>query len=824
MTRPTPLSRPAWLRLLLPVLLFFSVSGSALGQTTVSGRVVDEENRAIPGANVLLRTDTDSTLVKGTVTDSTGRFVLPSVQAGTYRLQATFVGYDGPVSPSLVLTGEPNRDVGTIVLRPSEILLEDVVVAARRPLFEQRNDRLVVNVRQSATLAGADALEVLERSPGVVVNEQAGAVTLLGKSGVQVLVNGRPVQVPPEALVQYFTGLNANAIERVELITSPPASMDAEGDAGFINIVLRQSSEEGVRGSLSATGGYGEGEVGSANAELSAQNGGLRLFGSYAFSWTDRKTTLTNVRGIEDERGVTRTSSVSDRDPLQRNHNARLGLDHVLSPRTRVGAVLAGYDNRWTMTASTTQRTVRNDSLVRRTRIETEEVNRWQHLMGNVHAEHRRASGATLSVDADYLYYRNENPNDYTTTSIGGAVESTTTGDAATRKTTPFRIGVGKADYTSPLSSNWMLGAGAKVSAARFTNDVQTELLLPDVDLGRNNPSENSRLTETVYAAYVESDVQITPQVSLKGGLRLERAVSTLAFEDPSRAEGGSINRRVSRLFPSLTYSHELSERQQVGASYTRRITRPSFNDRAPFVFFVDPNTFFTGNPGLRPSVSTTLKVDYTRGGLFSSLQYVRATPTISRFQNQVVTEGNLQRIVPVNFDGRQAVTALVARPVQLTSWWESENNVFLSWQRITRGEEGAPGRMRAGERSQRSIRLRSTQRLGLPHGFAVEASGAYQSAALFGFVRFEPTWKVDVALEQSLPDRWGRLTLAVSDVFNSDVRTGTTGSREGSTYVERTVDFSPTTVRLTYSIPFGRGPSVRPPATASEEERQRVQ
>jgi outer membrane receptor protein involved in Fe transport len=790
----------------------------------VSGRVVDDENRAIPGANVLLRTDTDSTLVKGAATDSTGRFVIRSVQAGTYRLQVTFVGYDGPVSTSLVLTGEPTRDVGTIVLRPSEILLDDVVVAARRPLFEQRSDRLVVNVRQSATLAGADALQVLQRSPGVIVNEQAGAVTLLGKSGVQVLVNGRPVQVPPDALVQYFAGLNANAIERVELITSPPASMDAEGDAGFINIVLRQSSEEGVRGSLSATGGYGEAEVGSANAELSAQSGDLRLFGGYSFSWTDRETTLTNVRRIDDERGVTWAPSVSDRDPLQRNHNARFGLDLALSPRTQIGTVLAGYDNRWTMTASTVQRTERNDLLVRRTRIDTEELNRWQHLMGNVHAEHRRASGGTVSVDADYLYYRNENTNDYTTTSRGGAADSTTTGEAATRKTTPFRIGVVKADYTAPVSSNWTLGTGVKISEARFTNDVQTGLLLPSVDLGRNNPSENSRLTESVYAAYVESDVQITPQISLNGGLRLERAVSTLAFEESSRADPGSLDRRANRLFPSLTYSHDLSERQQVNASYTRRITRPSFNDRAPFVFFIDPNTFFTGNPGLRPSVSTTLKVDYTRGGLFSSLQYVREAPTISRFQNQIVSDGNLQRIVPVNFDGREALTALVARPIQLTSWWESENNVFLSWQRITRGEEGAAGRLRVGERSHRSIRLRSTQRFGLPHGFAVEASGMYQSADLFGFVRFDPTWKVDVAIEQSLSDRWGRLTLAVSDVFNSNMRTGTTGSREGSTYVERTVDFSPRTLRLTYSLPFGRGPSVRTPATASEEERQRVQ
>lgn len=821
---PTPLFRPTLLHAALLSLLSIAFTLPAIGQSTLVGRVQDESELPVPGANVLLLSAADSSLVQGAVTTDDGRFVLEPVAAGTYRLRVSFVGFTEHLSAPFVLSGEARRDMGTISLRPGDILLDGVLVEARRSLFEQRSDRLIVNVGSSVTLAGTGALDILKRSPGVVVSEQSGTISLIGKRGVQVMVNGRLTNVPPDALVQYLSGLSSDAIDRIELITAPPASMDAEGDAGFINIVLKQSPEEGAHGTASVSGGYGEGEVGSASTNVSVRSGAVRAFANYSFSWNDRNTTLTNFRRVDDGRGVLTTRSFSNRDPLQRNHNARLGLDVDLSDRTAVGAVVAGYDNRWTMDASTTQRILRDGAQTGRTIIENGEVNHWQHLMGNVHVTHHLAPGGTLSADADYLYYRNDNPNDYTTLSRDGGRDTGAPEDAATRKTTPFRIGAVKADYNRLLSSSWTLGTGVKASFARFTNDVKHERLLPDVPLGGASPTEDSQLSEDVFAAYLESDVQITPSISVKAGLRFEHAVSALQLGEDGGPESSTIDRRASQLFPSVVYTHELAERQQVAASYTRRITRPSFNDMAPFVFFVDPSTFFTGNPALQPALSNTLKLDYTHGTLFTSLQYARETSTIARFQNALIPESNLQRIAPVNYDRRDAVTALVSKPVRLISWWTSENSVLLGWQKVMAGSSRDAAGPNPQERVQRSIRISATQSVSLPRGFGVEASGFYQSADLFGLVRFEPTWALNLGVERTLPDGWGRLTLSVDDVFDSDERTGVTRLPGDGTYAERTVDFSPRTLRLTYSLQFGRGKADRAPETASEEERRRVQ
>lgn len=821
---PTSLSRHTLLHAALISLLSVAAAIPAPGQTMLVGRIQDESGSPVPGANVLLLAEADSSLVQGAVTTGEGRFAIEAVAAGTYRLRVSFVGFTEHLSAPFVLNGEARRDVGTISIRPGDILLDGVLVEARRSLFEQRSDRLIVNVGRSVTLAGTDALEVLERSPGVVVSEQAGTISLIGKRGVQVMVNDRLTNVPPDALLQYLAGLSADAIERIELITAPPASMDAEGDAGFINIVLKRSPDDGLRGAASVSGGYGEGEVGSASTNLSVRSGAISAFGNYSFSWNDRNTTLTNSRRVDDGRGVITTRSFSDRDPLQRNHNARLGLDVDLSDRTAVGAVVAGYDNRWTMDASTTQRILQEGARARRTTIQNSEVNHWQHLMGNVHLEHHLAVGGTLSADADYLYYRNDNPNDYTTVSREGASGTGAPEEAATRKTTPFGIGVLKADYNRALSSVWALGTGVKASFARFTNDVQHERLLPGVPLGGASPAEDSRLTEDVFAAYLESDVQVTPSISLKAGLRFEHAVSALHLGESGGQESSPLDRRASQLFPSVVYTHEFAARRRVVASYTRRITRPSFNDMAPFVFFVDPSTFFTGNPALQPSLSNTLKLDYARGTLFTSVQYTRATSTIARFQNELIPEDNLQRIAPVNYDGRQAVTALVSQPVRLASWWTSENSVLLGWQKVTAGSPRDPAGTHPQERVQRSIRISATQSVSLPRSFALEASGFYQSANLFGLVRFEPTWVLNLGVERTLPDGWGRLTLSVDDVFDSDERTGITRTPRDGTYAERTVDFSPRTLRLTYSVQFGRGKATQAPETASEAERRRVQ
>ena len=793
--------------------LFVLLPLSAQAQTPLTGHVEDGAGEPVPGANVLLLAAADSALIKGAVTNGEGAFLIEAVAAGNYRLRVSFIGYRDYRSDVLTLGERAERDLGVITLREGDLALDELVVEGERSLFEQRGDRLVVNVGSSVTLAGTDALEVLERSPGVVVNEQAGTLSMVGKSGVQVMVNGKLSNLPADALLQYLAGLSADAIESIELITSPPASMDAEGDAGFVNIVLKRSPDDGLSGTTSLSGGYGGGDVGGASVNATYQRGQLSLQANYAFARDNQDRLLTNYRRVEDADGVLETPAMNRRDPLRHTHNVRLGLDYAVTPQTSVGGTVAAYDNRYTLDAATDLRVRRNGTPVNLIFIEFEEFNHWRHAMGNLHLRHQLQGGGTLSADADYLYYRNENPTGYLTTSTdigdGRQVEEET----EVGKTTPFRIGVVKADYEQTLGSAWEIGVGVKGSFSRFTNDVRYGSLLPDVPVGA--PDERSELAEDVLAAYAEADYQLSAAASVRAGLRFEHTRSNLTTgggDDLARRHFGS-------LFPSLAYTHTLGEGHRIGAAYTRRITRPAFSDLAPFVFFVDPYTFFTGNVALQPAVSSALKLDYTRGSLFASVQYTWEDSTIARFQNEVVAETNLQRIVPANYRGTRTATALVALPVTFTAWWRAENSALFTWQEVDGSRAGT-----SLTRRQESARLTTTHTVNLPYGFDAEVSAFYQSASLAGLIRFEPYGALNLGLQKALPNGWGRLALSVSDAFETNQFTGTTGSPDGPTYVRRTVDFNPRTLRLTYTTRFGGGKAARNHTTASEDEQNRVQ
>src|SRR6185295_13060638 len=154
---------------------------------------------------------------------------------------------------------QPGLDLQNIQLEEEVVDLQQVNLQSRRPLIEQKIDRLVINVKNSITSAGSTALDVLERSPGVIVNRQANSISMSGKEGVMVMINGKISYMPVTALIDMLAGMNAGNIDRIELITTPPSSLDAQGNAGYINIVLSNNPDFGINGSFSATMGYGEG-------------------------------------------------------------------------------------------------------------------------------------------------------------------------------------------------------------------------------------------------------------------------------------------------------------------------------------------------------------------------------------------------------------------------------------------------------------------------------------------------------------------------------------------------------------------------------------
>ena len=181
------------------VILFITLSSPIFSQS-ISGKVIDAKAEVLPYANILLLNALDSSLVKGELSDEQGNFRFEVSSNQAYLISASYVGYIDFFSEAILSNEEEDHNLNDIILSEG-VSLDEIQIVAKKPLFEQKIDRLVVNVASSVTSAGGTALEVLEKSPGVNVNRQSGALSLIGKQGVVIMINGKVTYQPAESIV-----------------------------------------------------------------------------------------------------------------------------------------------------------------------------------------------------------------------------------------------------------------------------------------------------------------------------------------------------------------------------------------------------------------------------------------------------------------------------------------------------------------------------------------------------------------------------------------------------------------------------------------------
>jgi len=787
---------------LISLLLFFFNDLGA--QYSVIGKLTDADGTALGYANVVLQTASDSAFVSGTTTGSDGQFELIVDRPGRYRVSISSLGYESHLSsPFLLDAGNQQKNLEVIRLAKGGLQLRTVEVTAAKPVFEKQTDRLVLNLDKRVATAGATAMEVLERSPGVIVNRSAGSIGLLGKEGVNIMINGKLNYVPVNALLQYLEGLNADNILKIELITTPPAKLDAQGKAGFINIVLKGKPEEGLKGNYSLSGGYGRGEVGNAGLNFNFRKGEIGWFGSYSYNRNGQEQFMTLERRIGDHI----TNLTSDRQPTRNNHSARLGLDYQIGNKTTVGGLLSGYLNNWDMDAT--------NSILHGASTDTSilslnrEVNDWKHLQTNLNVTHQFSDGGTLAADFDYLFFDNDNPTTYDLTYRDGS-DIFLEEQVFTTKATPFNIRVGKMDYRRPVGKTAEWSAGWKYVRSDFENDV----LVENDGQAVEGLTSKSDLDESIIALYSEIDYPFNDRWSLKGGLRYEYTDTELH----SSTGGRVVDRSFGALFPSFILDYQINSSNRLSVAYSRRINRPAFSDMAPFIIFLDPNTSFGGNAALQPAIANTVSADYRFKTINLTLQYTREDSTIARFQNRFDPEMNTQLIVPDNLKEQQTASLSVAFPLKLTEWWRMRWFGMWLWQRSTNVEEFGQYTF-----DQRNLRLNGSQSFRLPKGLNLELSGFYQTSSLVGNVRFDPLGLLNIGIRKQFKNG-SRLTFAVNDLFNTLKRTGTTELSSESLFVSRTFDFSQRTFRLTFSSSFGN-PKVKASneRDSGTEEKKRV-
>jgi outer membrane receptor protein involved in Fe transport len=812
--------------------LFFSCCLLCLSCKTwgqVSGKLTTTGGQPVPFANVLLLKGTDGSLSKAALTGENGSYRIESIGPGKYFLRISSVGYQLWNSPVFELTiAAPAKDLGICIMQADTSQLGAVVVRAEKALFQQQLNGTVVNVENSILTKGSSALEVLERSPGVVIDRRSNAIALNGKNGVLVLINGKQLRMSMDQVADLLSSMPADNIEKIELLTNPPANYDADGNAGIINIVLKKTRKQGTNGSLSLAGGYGYGEKGSASLNLVHNSRNIDVYGSYAFSH-DRAAMDWHSKSTEDLPligGKTYSDFLSIIKPTSNSHNATTGIDVRLNPKTTIGSSV-NYNNSRVdiMTRNLGTYTVLPDSPLT-LNAAIDEIDHWKNLMVSVYAEKKIRDGERLNFDLDLLQYNNDHPTDAVSSFLNEKGQQAGTNDTLSSphqkgfSDTKIQVGVGKFDYTRRLSGRLRLESGIKGTYTNTTSLSGIESLVGGAWVSRAGTSNNMIMKEGIGGAYLSLNAQLGPSTSLVAGFRYE--YSDTRMDNPDKQQLIT-ERKLGKLFPAIFFSKKTGEGSELQLSYTTRISRPSYNDLASFVIYTGPTSIATGNPLLKPTITNNVKLGYVHRGYSFSLQFSRDDHPIVRYQITTSSDGVLMALSPENLVYQNSLLFQASLPVKVSDWWTMSYTITGGWRQYREDFTPVPAK-----KSWFGYSGNFSESFRLPRSFSLEVSGWYNSRSFDGSKRTDGFGALNAGIKKELKNNGGTLQFYMTDILRTTTIVNYYGTlTEEAFSLKSRVPYRPESsrsqeFRISYFRSIGGG-SQSKRGSGSQEERNRV-
>ena len=622
-------------RLLLPLLLL--ACAPALAQTgTLTARVVDaESDRPLPTATVALYPagGADSTFVGGAAADIDGLVRVTDLAPGTYDVVVSFVGYDDARRAG-VEVGAGGADLGTVGLDVAAEALSEVRVTGERPQVQTRIDRTVYDTADDPVAEGGNATDVLATLPSVDVDID-GNVSLRGAGSVAVFINGRPAPVSGDFLASYLQSLPAGSIERVEVIPNPSAAFEPDGVGGIINIVLKENTDLGLGGTLTA-GGDSQGGY-DATAAFTYGKGPWSLAATYGFRNDARAGSGTSYRINRYEADPTTLDQVENEDRTRTSNFLSVSADYSLSRATVLtGQVQVGTRGGDETERNTTLRAASTgDPLLEYERLSTEAGD---GVSGDLRLGLRQTfgEGHTLTIEGRAQAEEEGEDQTYDQTLLTG----TGSLDAPQRvdEDDSEREVSLRADYTRELAG-FRVDLGYKGSWEAESSTILSEsmndvgVFVPDV--GVNNAYE---FDERVQALYVQAAREWGP-IGLQAGVRAEQAATTFDL----LTTNDSFDNDYASLFPSAYLSFKPTEAFTLRGGYSRRINRPRRWELNPFPSFDDPLNIRQGNPELTPEYIDSFELSaaqITGWGSLSLTPYYRRTTDIIRRVSSVRADG----------------------------------------------------------------------------------------------------------------------------------------------------------------------------------------
>ena len=726
----------------------------------LSGRLTDEKGTPVSYASVSVLRIPDSVIVTGAVTDDQGKFTLTSPEAGQFMLRLSAMGYVTRYTTPFESAGKTfMKNFGKLILKEDSKLLGEVTVKALRPTIIMKSDRLVVSVEGTALASGSSAFEVLEKAPGVWI-DQDGNIQLNGKAGVRVMVDDRPSYLSGKELQTLLEGMSAENIKSIEVITNPSAKYEAAGSSGILNIRLKQNTIQGMNGSVYAGYQY-NGVIGySTGTTINYKKGKWNSFLNADMARRPRLREGVMIREFHSEAANARFHQLRNENMTLQAPSLRLGTDLELNKKHSLGAVV-------NLNYNSTDRTFLSETQLHdRTKNElnffnADNFNNARNTSGAFNFHYQGlldTSGNSLAINLDYIQLDNSMDaryeNQYRLEQQNPTLERL-------RSDNPgyYNIYSAHADFKFKISKSGKLESGIKASHVLSGNELNFYRVTPEEDLLDASRSNNYRYEEDIYAGYLNFSTTLGKKWNLQAGLRGEQTQGR-----GRKVEGGAtVAKNYFNLFPSVFISQKASDNYQITYNYSRRIDRPNYRTMNPFIFYLDPYSWSEGNPDLRPQYTNSFQITQTLKNTYSLMLGYSITRDFFAEVPQQDPSNNTTIYQERNIDRAEDLSATLMAPLRISKSWDASNNLVAGLQKnkiLLQNKEM--------KNNQFFLTAQSSHNILLPYEVQLQATAAYSSPSTFGVYRFEPQWWVDAGLKKALWDKKLDVTLGATDIFRT--------------------------------------------------------
>lgn len=747
------------------VAFYFLIFAGVLSaqHASLKGRLSDSEGRGLEFGNMILFEAADSNVVKVELSGEEGDFRFDGLMPGRYFLKSSYVGYETGIKDQILLEPNTETDLGQLTLASSSALLAETVVSAKRSILEVKPDRTVFNVEGTINSMGSDAIALLRKAPGVTVDNNDN-ISVLGRSGVLIYIDGKRLPLSGQDLAAYLQNLQAEQIDRIEIISNPGAKYEAQGNAGILDIRLKKDKNYGTNGSINAS--YAQGRYPKINLSGNAnyRNKNFNVFGN---------------AGIGEWKGFHRMDFQSYQNDIFLNEfneginnrlylNYRMGMDYTIKPQHTIGFLAGGNfsnaDNRGLnqIEISSQNRIEHIDSiLIANTWTDQQRPSQNYNLNYNYEQGQKRS----LNIDIDYGYFDNGNERSQTNKyfdSEGQDVLSETASSFYTPSV--IKIWTAKSDYESEWGKG-KISLGLKYSQVnsdnrfRVFNDLNQQ---GSIDQRRSNYFDYS---EKVAAAYLNYNRRINESWQYSGGIRIEHTnINGILTAMLPELQEPPVRSDYVDLFPSfgLNWNAQVNHRFQF--NYGRRINRPDYHVLNPFVNQLSQLSYEKGNAFLAPEIVNNVDVNYTYAQQYNfKLAYSVTTDQITRLIGPDEQDPRAGFITWANLAEQRNFSFSASLPFQITKDISSYWNVSAA--HLHNMADYGNGAI--VDLSAFTYNFYQQLSFPMPLSWKAELSGNFSGPGIWGGVFvYKTSWNLDFGIQRKFLSNRLQLKISFSDIF----------------------------------------------------------